>query len=178
MVLFGDGMVVGGLEVGPGSESGGEHKNGRPRSVEVGEEGVDDLEFVSRIYENVGFAERLFCVGKMLESATDGRAESDNFAARFFCGINGGESVCGNIVMLGMHLVVFDAVGADRKESAEADMESEVFYLDAFFAQTSEKVVSHIETGGRSGSGALFIIIGEDCLVAVDVGFVSVAIHI
>lgn len=90
MVVGLGGVVVGGFEVGPGSEGGGEHEDGGFWGVEVSEEGVDELEFVTGVHEDVGFAgqvggflisEEVFAVGgvcDVFKSAGDGGAEGND----------------------------------------------------------------------------------------------------
>ena len=75
-----------------------------------------------------------------------------------------------------MHVMLFDIVATDREESAEADMEGEVFDLDAFGLEFFDKFFGHIETGGRGGGGAEFF--GPDGLVAFDIVGVGVAMEI
>ena len=49
-------MFVSRLEMIPASKSSGEHKNGGFWGMEVGDEGVDGLEFEAWINENIVFA--------------------------------------------------------------------------------------------------------------------------
>lgn len=73
-------------------------------------------------------------------------------------------------------MVIFDGVGADREEGAEADVEGEVFDLDAAGFEAGEDFFGHVEAGGWGGGGSGFV--GEYGLVALVVGLVGVAIHV
>ena len=53
----------------------------------------------------------------------------------FFRLNNSGNGVVWDVEPFGVHFVVFDLVGADRKESAEADMECEVRDDDTFLLE-------------------------------------------
>ena len=73
------------------------------------------------------------------------------------------------MIPFGMHAVVLDFVGANREESAEADVEGEGFDNHALGFEPSEEVVGHIETGG--GSGGRAGLLGPDGLIAGLVAF-------
>ncbi len=73
-------------------------------------------------------------------------------------------------------MMFFDIITTNRKKSAEADMEGEVFDLDTFVLELFNKFFSHIEAGGWGGGRTEFF--GPDGLVAFDVIFVGVAVKI
>ena len=75
-----------------------------------------------------------------------------------------------------MHVVFFDVIAADREESAEADMEGEIFDLDAFGLEFFDKFFSHIETGGRCSGGAELF--GPNGLIAFNVVLIGIAMEI
>ena len=102
----------------PAGKCGGEHENGRFRCMEVGNKGVDNLEFETWIDENVVFAFGLAGFGPEFERAGDGGANSDNTMAGFFGFLDGFDGFCRNMEPFGVHMVFLDIVGADRQEGA------------------------------------------------------------
>ena len=73
-------------------------------------------------------------------------------------------------------MVLFDVVATNREKCTEADMESEVFDLDAFVLELLDKFFGHVKAGGwGSGRTELF---SPDGLIAFDVFFVGVAVEI
>ena len=75
-----------------------------------------------------------------------------------------------------MHVVFFDIVAADGEESAEADMEGEVFDLDAFGLKFLDKFFGHIEAGGWCSGRTEFF--GPNGLIAFNVVLIGVAMEI
>ncbi len=55
-------------------------------------------------------------------------------------------------------------------------MKGKVLDLHAFGLKFSDELIGHIEAGGWCGGGAIFF--GPDGLVALDVGFSGVAVHV
>ena len=77
---------------------------------------------------------------------------------------------------LGVHFVIFYFVGANGEESAEADVESEIFDDYTFLTKLFEEFLGHIEAGGGSSGGAH--VLGPDGLIALRVIFVGVAVEV
>ena len=77
-------MFICWFEVIPASESGGEHEYGGFWGMEVGDEGVDGLEFEAWINENIVFAFGFASFGPIFESASDGGADSNDAVAGSF----------------------------------------------------------------------------------------------
>ncbi len=176
MIVAVGGMIVGGFEFVPASEGSSEHKDGGFRRMKIGNKAVDDLEIEAWINENVVFALGLVSFGPIFERASDGGADSDNAVAGGFSGLNGGDGFGGNMKPFRMHVVVFDIVAADGKESAKADMECEVVNLNAFGLEFPDERLGHVEAGGWCGGGAKFF--GPDGLIALDIVDVGVAMKV
>ena len=72
--------------------------------------------------------------------------------------------------------MLFDVVATNREKCTEADMEGEIFDLDAFVLELLDKFFGHVKAGGwGSGRTELF---SPDGLIAFDVFFVGVAVEI
>ena len=71
-------MVVGGVEAIPASKSGGEHEDGGFRGVEIGQQGVNQLELEARIDKNVVLAPREAGLGIVFEGAGNGGANGND----------------------------------------------------------------------------------------------------
>ena len=159
------------LAVGKG---GDQHEERGLREVEVGEEALDDFEFVALIRMGAGREEEAggagvggdvgLGAGDMFEGAGGGGAYGEDaafFADGFVDGFGGGG---GEGVGLGVEADVFGAFYADGLEGAEAYVEGEVRDFDAACGEGLENLGSEVQAGGGSGGGASFV--GEDGLVA------------
>ena len=144
--------------------------------MEIRNKGVNRLEFDARVEEDIVLAGCFAGSSPELERASDGGADGNNAMAGSFGSPDGFDSVFWEVEPFGMHFVLFDVIGADREESAETDMECEVFDLDAFVFELFKQFFCHVETGGWSGGGAE--ILGPDGLVAFDIFFFGFAMHI
>ena len=87
----------------------------------------------------------------------------------------------GDVVALGVHAVVFDALGLDGAEGAGADVEGDEGAADAAGLEVGEEGVGEVEAGGGGGDGA--DLAGVDGLVAFAVeaghlGVVGVAVDV
>ncbi len=169
-------MFVGWLEMVPAGKSGSKHQDSAFWRMEVRNKGVNHFKFDTRVEEDVVFAGSFAGSGPELERASDGGANGNNAMAGSFGSLDGFNGVFWEVEPFGMHFVLFDVIGANWEESAEADMECEIFNLDAFFLELFKQFFCHVETGGWSGGGAE--ILGPDGLVAFDIFFFGLAMHI
>ena len=160
----------------PASKSSGEHKNGGFWGMEVGDEGVDGLEFKTRIDKDVVFAESFASFGPEFKRASDGSADGDNAMIGGFGFFDGLDGVVWNMEPFGMHVMLLDVIATDWQKSAEADMEGKVFDLDVFGLELFDEFFGHVKASSRCGGGAEFF--GPDSLVALDVIFVGIAMKI
>ena len=83
----------------------------------------------------------------------------------------------GNFVGLGVNFVIFEALGADGREGAEADLERDFCYFDAPTAHASENFRREMQTRcGRCDSTSLLRVNGlvalavERLVGALDIG--------
>ena len=169
-------MFIGGFELFPAGEGGSEHEDGRFGGVEIGDEAVYDLEFETWVNENIIFAGGFTSFGPKFERASDGGTNRNNTMAGGFCSFDGFDSVVGKKEPFGMHMVVFNIVAADGEKSAKADVQGEVFDLNAFGLNFLQEFFGHVEAGGGGGGGAELF--GPDSLVTFDIFFVGVAMEI
>lgn len=169
-------MLVGGFEIIPAGESGSEHEDGGFGCVEIGDETVDDLELKAGVNENIVLTEGLASFSPEFKRASDGGADGDDAVAGGLRGFDGFYSIGGEEKPFGMHMMILDVIAADGQKCAEANVESEIFYLDAFGLEFGEERFCHVETGRRSsGRAELF---GPDGLVTLDILLVGVAVEI
>ena len=154
--MFGDGVVVGGFEMIPAGEGGGEHEDGGFGGMEISNKSIDELKFVAWVDKDIILALGLAGLGIVLQGAGDSSAESYDSGARMskilFFGHTQGRSakltvlkkgfllirtrhsnsldclqgIVWDVEPLGVHYVVFDFVGAHREKSAETDMKGKV----------------------------------------------------
>ena len=160
----------------PAGKGSSEHEYGGFWRVEVGDESIDGLEFETWINENIVFAFGFAGFGPIFASAGDSSADSDNAMAGGFGFFDSLECVGRNMEPFGMHVVFFDVVAADREESAEADMEGEVFDLNAFGLEFFDKFFGHIETCGWCSSRTEFF--SPNGLIAFNVVSIGIAMEI
>lgn len=158
----------------PASKGGSEHKNGGFWRVEISDQGIDGLKFEARVDEDIVFAFGFAGFGPELEGAGDGSADGDDAVAGSFGGFDSLKGFFGDMEPFGMHVVLFDIVGADGQKSTEADMERKILNLDAFVLEFLQEGFGHIETGGWSSSRAELF--GPDSLIAFDVVSIGVAV--
>ena len=168
---MGDGLAVGFEDEVAGGEGADEHHQGGLGEVEIGEQGADGFELEAGGDEEVGFAtggEDLAVVaGDGFEGAHGGGADGDSAGGV----LNLGGGGCGDIVLLVVHDVVFDAFGADGLEGADADVEGDEGMRDG-----GEDFGGEMQAGGGGGDGAF--VGGEDGLIAFAVGGLLVTLHV
>ena len=160
----------------PSSKSGGEHEDSGFGGVEISNEGIDSLELEAWINENIVFARGFAGFSPEFECTSDSGADGNDAMSLRLCLLDGFEGFVRNMEPFGMHVVFFDVVAADRKESAESNMEGEIFYLDTFLLKFLNKTFSHVEAGGWCGGRTEFF--GPDRLIAFDVFGVGVAMEV
>ena len=136
--------------------------------MEVGDDGVDDLEVVAGVDEDVGPAalagDLVSGCGGGLEGADARRADGDDAVAGLLGLHDELGCLVGDAVVLLVHLVLLDVVDADGAEGAEADMQGDEAEVDAHLAQLLHLLFGEVQAGGRGGGGALFAVV--DGLVA------------
>ena len=167
-VLLFDGGLVGAEDEVAAGEGADEHDEGGFWQVEVGDDGVDDLEVVAGVDEDASPAalagDLVFGGGGGLEGADARRADGDD-AVPGLLGLHdelGG--LVGDAVVLLVHLVLLDVVDADGAEGAEADVQGDEAEVDAHLAQLLHLLFGEVQAGGRGGGGALLAVV--DGLVA------------
>ena len=160
----------------PAGKSGGKHENGGFWRVEVSNEGIDRLEFETRVDENVVFARGFAGFGPIFKSASDGGTDGNHAVARFLSFLDGLEGFGRDVKPFRMHVMLLDVVAANREEGAKSDVESKIFDLDTFFLEFLHQGFSHIETGSWSSGRAELL--GPDGLVTLNIIFVGVAMEI
>lgn len=170
-VFFADGLVVGFEDEFAGGEGADEHEEGAFGEVEVGEEGVDDVELVGRVDEDVGAAGGGFEGGavaaEVFEGAGDGGADSDD-------AVGGIDFVCGlgaELEVFFVHAVFLEVIDGNRTEGADADVEGE-----EAVGMGGEELGGEVEAGGGGGDGA--VLFGVDGLVAFAVGVFLLTIDV
>lgn len=137
----------------PSGECGSQHEDCRFWRMEICDESVDSLEFKAWINKNIIFAFSFAGFCPKFKSTGNGGADRDNAMSSGLSGLNGLYGFCWDMEPFGMHMMLFDVVGANWEESTEADMKSKILNLNAFFSEFLHKRFGHIETGGRSGGG-------------------------
>ena len=102
--------------------------------MEIGEKCVDYLKLEARIDKNIIFATGLAGFGIIFQSASDRSTESNYSVACIFCAVNFSYGILRNIEPFRMHVMVFYVIAADGQESAQANMQCEIFNDYAFVA--------------------------------------------
>lgn len=114
--------------------------------------------------------------GPVFERAGDGGADGNDAVTGCLGGFDGGDSFGRDVEPLGVHVMFFDLVAADREESAEADVKGKILDLDAFGSELAEELFGHVEAGGWSGGRAELF--GPNGLIAFDVVLVGIAMEV
>ena len=160
----------------PASKSGGKHEDGGFWRMKVREQGVNYLEFETRIDKDVIFAFGFARFGPEFERAGDGGADGDDAMAGSLCSFDCLNGFGRNLEPLRMHMVLLDIVATNWQESTKANMKSKVLDLNAFGFEFGEGFFGHVKTGSWSGGGAEFF--GPNGLIALNVVGVGVAMEI
>jgi hypothetical protein len=163
--------------------------------VEVGEETLDDAELMAGADEDAGGTRMgveaetgvglegvgVGQVGAVFQGAGGGGPGSYDaaaFAEGHVYGFGGG---CGEGVVLGVEVDVFESFGSDGLEGSEAYVEGYGFYLDVILLEFFEDFGGEVEAGcggsGRSGFVGLRLS-GIDGLVTVSILFGVVAVDV
>ena len=139
--------------------------------MEVGEERAGAAEFVAGVDEDIGLAGEIAGAPGGLDGARAGCADG-YYAAR-------GADLRGflgcDVVALGVEVRVFDALGVQRLEGAQADVQRDVGDVGAGAALV-EDLRREVQAGGGGGDGAALA--GEDGLVALAVGGAVAALDV
>ena len=142
--------------------------------MEVGQQGVDDAEFMAGIDEdfglaatgaNAGFSRLLSCE---FEGADGGGADGYYAAAGGFGVVDGVGGRFGDFIGLAVEFMVFDVFRADGLEGSEAHVEGDFSGFDSTGLDLLENFRSEVEAGGGSGYGSAGF--GVDGLIAIAIG--------
>src|SRR5437879_10136210 len=103
----------------------------------------------------------------MFQSSNGGSANGDD-ATRGADGlVDSAGGVGGNGIRLGMDLVIFAALHANRLEGSQADMQCDLYGLDSALADAVENFRSEVKAGGRGCDRSALL--GIDGLVALTI---------
>ena len=123
-------------------ESGDKHYQSALRQVEVSNEGVEALEFVAGVNEDVGPAglgiHRTVFIGKALDRAAGGSADADDSASRTLCLGYYTRRLLRNDAKFGVHLVLLNVLRLHRAEGAEADVQRDEAFTHSLFSNLSQ----------------------------------------
>lgn len=144
--------------------------------MKVREQGVNYLEFETRIDKNVVFTFGFTGLSPVFKRAGDSSANGDDAMTGSLSGFNGFDCFGRNLEPLGVHMMFFDIVATNWQESTKADMKSKILNLDAFGFKFGEGFFGHVETGGWGGGRAEFF--GPNGLIALNIVGVGVAMEI
>ena len=144
-------MLVGLHYQVPAGKGRDQHKEGGFRGMEIGEEPVHKLELVARVDEYGGGA----------AAGRDEAAGAGRFKSAHGCGPHRSDLLPGGLglvegvgnalwygVGFGMHLVVFDILGADREECAGSHMECDLQYLCPLCPDGIQDCIGEVEPCG------------------------------
>lgn len=125
--------------------------------MEIGEQGVNEFEFIA------GGDEQFGCSGGRL----DGAGVGERFEGSYGGGSHGDEAlfVCDGVVndlsvggvegvVFGVHAMIFDVLGGDGSEGAQADVQGDAGDAYAELGHLVEDVISEMQAGGGGGDGA------------------------
>src|SRR5579863_9676335 len=163
-ILLRDGVAIGGedavdsglLRAGEGAD---EHEQAGLRKMEVGKERRDDAELEAGRDEDVGRAGvGLDGTGRRrerggLEGADDGGADGDDALPVLCGGVDGGSGFRADGIALGVEMDLVEAIDAERREGAEADVEGDAGIFYAFGRELCQNILREVEAGGGSGDG-------------------------
>lgn len=142
--------------------------------MEVGEKGVDDLEVVSGIDEEIGLSRAKqniagMSISSKLKGSDSGCADCDD-AARFQARL---PNLCSRDfrdgIDLGVEVVLFHLLRADRLERSQTDMEGDLGGVDSPGADARKNFGSEVEAGG--GGRNRSALVSVDGLIAFAVGW-------
>lgn len=179
-------MAIGREDAIAAGKCGDHGEKSRLRQVEIREELIYDAKRFSRIEKDRGF---IFsrndgrageCGGffrRVFKSANDRGADGQNRPSSEASPFNRAGGRFGNFIGLGVDRVVFQALSADRLESAEADFESDFSGFEAASGDALENFRGEVESRGGRGDGVslpgvngLIAVAVEGIVVALDVG--------
>ena len=127
--------------------------------MEVGDEGVDALERITGIDEDVGIAgtggQGAVGGGGAFQGAHGGGADADDPAAVFAGGVDDLGAFAADLVIFAVHFVLGSVLFLDGAEGAQADVKQDGRYLDAHGAHFFEQFGGEMQSRGRSGGGAV-----------------------
>lgn len=110
--------------------------------MEIGDEGVDGEESMTRPDYEVGFPRtrgEAFAPNRSLQCPHRGRTDSDDPVALFSGPRVGIGGLLRNVERFGRNPMVVDVLCVDSREGARADVEHDLVDLDAFFSDALEE---------------------------------------
>ena len=114
-----------------------EHYKSALGQVEVGDKAVDALKLISGVDEDIRPAVVLAYAASEsrhgFKGAAAGGADGEYPASARFCLVDYRSGLGGQMIMLRVHMMLLDVIRLDGAEGAEADMERDKAYPDAFF---------------------------------------------
>ena len=134
--------------------------------MKVGDQGVHDLKFVSRVDEDLGPAASCFqdavFVGGGFQGAAAGGADTDDAASGGFGVVDEFGLVFFYHVEFRMHVVLGHIIYFHRTEGAKSHMQSDMGQLYAFGLNLLQQIRGEMKTCGGCRGGA--IVLGVDGL--------------
>ncbi len=126
--------------------------------MEIGEEGVDNLEFESgKDEEACGAASggnRAVLVSEVFEDADDGGADGDDSAALFPCAPDAVYGLGGNLIFLFVHGMKGGVLLFDREKGTGADVKGDGDAFNAAGLKVGKKIGGEVQSSGRGGDGS------------------------
>ena len=169
--------------IGSTCKGADQHKQRGLWKMEICQEAAHDLEPVARTDEDARLARVRFkktppCryLGTVFEGTGRGGASRDDAAAFTESGVDGLCGRSGEGVVFGVKADVFELFRPNWLEGAKTNVESDGFDMDVVLFQLFEDLGGEVEAGCGGGGAAGFL--GEDCLVAVAIGFAVVAVDV
>ena len=135
-----------------------QHNQGGFRQMEVGDQSIQNLEFVSRIDEDAGFAaaalNNTWGNGSGLKCTAGSGAHCDDAAAVLFSFVNSLSSFFINMIDFTVHHMLFDFVYFYRAEGAKTNVQGHIGNINSFFLKFCQKLTGKMKTGGGGGGRA------------------------
>ena len=146
-----------------------EHYKRALGQVEVGDKAVDALKFIAGVDEDIRPAVVLAYAASEsrhgFKGAAAGGADGEYPASARLSLVDYRGGLGGQVVVLRVHMMLLDVIRLDGAEGAEADMERDETYPDAFFFDLFKQLGCEMQT--RRGRCGAALLLGVDGLVSV-----------
>jgi len=126
--------------------------------MEIGEQGVRDIELITGIYKDRSGALPSFYFSAIPGAfhCTDARSpHRDDLASLRFCGFDFLRGLVVNVEMFLMHNMVFDVPASHRQKSAQPHMERDKNAFNPRAINALQHVVCEMQARGRRGGRAV-----------------------